>query len=57
MGRRHVLIIPLLVAASAVAEAGPVRKQQRPIPGSYIVVLKEDTARAPDDAFSRQRPR
>jgi subtilisin family serine protease len=54
MGRRRVLIIPILVAASAVAEAGPVRRQERPIPGSYIVVLREDAARAPDDAFSRQ---
>jgi subtilisin family serine protease len=44
----------LLVAASTVAEAGPVRKHARPIPGSYIVVLKDDAARAATDRFSRQ---
>ncbi len=54
MGRRHVLIFLFLLAVSAVAEAGPVRKHARPIAGSYIVVLRDDAARGPRDAFSRQ---
>jgi Subtilase family/Bacterial Ig domain/Peptidase inhibitor I9 len=46
-------VVLLLVAASAVAEAGPIRKHPRPIPGSYIVVLRQDAARSPKDSFSR----
>jgi len=46
-------VVLLVVAASGVVEAGPIRKHPRPIPGSYIVVLREDAARGPKDAFSR----
>jgi subtilisin family serine protease len=42
------------VAASSLAEAGPVRKHSRAIPGSYIVVLKDGATRAAADRFSRQ---
>ena len=46
-------VVLLVVAASGVVEAGPIRKHPRPIPGSYIVVLREDATRSPNDAFSR----
>jgi subtilisin family serine protease len=41
------------LAASALAEAGPIRKNPRPIPGSYIVVLRQDAVRGPGDRLSR----
>jgi subtilisin family serine protease len=44
----------LLVAASTLSEAGPIRKHARPIKGSYIVVLKQGEARAAFDTLSRQ---
>ncbi len=53
MSERRVAVIVALVAASAVAEAGPIRKHPRPVPGSYIVVLREDAARGPGDRLSR----
>jgi hypothetical protein len=43
----------LLVAASSVSEAGPIRRHARPIPGSYIVVLRHDAARDLRDRLSR----
>ena len=46
-------VVLLLVAASGVVEAGPIRKHPRPIAGSYIVVLRQDAARSPKDSFSR----
>jgi hypothetical protein len=42
----------ILVAASPVAEAGPIKKHPKPVPESYIVVLNSDFVRAPDDEFS-----
>ena len=53
MAKRAIGAFLLLVAASAVAEAGPIRKHSRPVPGSYIVVLKEDAARDARDTLSR----
>ncbi len=53
MAKWPIGVVLLLVAASGVAEAGPIRKHPRPIPGSYIVVLRQDAARSPKDAFSR----
>jgi subtilisin family serine protease len=41
----------MLVAAAAVAEAGPIKKHPKPIRDSYIVVLNPDLVRAPDDEF------
>src|SRR3990172_10556763 len=43
----------MLMAASVVVEAGPIKKHPRPVPGSYIVVLNPDLVRSPDDEFSR----
>jgi hypothetical protein len=54
VARRLAASLLLLVAASALAEAGPVRKHARPIPGSYIVVLKDEAARAAGDRFARE---
>src|SRR5574341_1063978 len=42
----------IFVAAAVVAEAGPIKKHPKPVPGSYIVVLSPDLVRAPDDEFS-----
>lgn len=53
MAKRAIGAFLLLVAASAVAEAGPIRKHSRPVPGSYIVVLKTDAARDTRDTLSR----
>ena len=53
MAKWPIGVVLLLVAASGVAEAGPIRKHPRPIPGSYIVVLRQDAARSPKDSFSR----
>ena len=53
MGKRPIGVVLLLAAASGVVEAGPIRKHPRPIPGSYIVVLRQDAVRGPKDAFSR----
>jgi subtilisin family serine protease len=53
MSKRRIAVILVLVATSAVAEAGPIRKHLRPIPGSYIVVLREDATRGPADRLSR----
>ena len=53
MAKRAIGAVLLLVAASAVAEAGPIRKHSRPVPGSYIVVLKTDAARDARDTLSR----
>jgi subtilisin family serine protease len=54
MIKRPFGVVLLVVAASGVVEAGPIRKHPRPIPGSYIVVLRQDAARDPKDLFSRQ---
>jgi subtilisin family serine protease len=43
----------ILVAASVVAEAGPIKKHPRPVPDSYIVVFNPDLVRADDDELSR----
>jgi len=53
MSRVRLAAVLVLVAASAVAEAGPIRKHPRPIPGSYIVVLRPDAVRGPSDRLSR----
>ncbi len=53
MAKRSVGAVLLLVAASSVLEAGPIRRHARPIPGSYIVVLRQDAVRDVRDAFSR----
>jgi len=53
MAKRPIAGVLLFVAASAVVEAGPIRKHPRPIPGSYIVVLRQDAARGPRDTLSR----
>jgi subtilisin family serine protease len=53
MAKRRVGVVLLLVAASAVAEAGPIRRHPRPVPGSYIVVLRQDAVRGPRDRISR----
>jgi subtilisin family serine protease len=53
MVNRPLGVVLLVVAAPGIVEAGPIRKHPRPIPGSYIVVLREDAARSPKDAFSR----
>ena len=36
----------LLLAASASTEAGPIRRNARPVPGAYVVVLRDDSVRA-----------
>src|SRR4026208_1932959 len=46
-------VVLLLVAASGVVEAGPIRKHPRPIAGWCSVVLRQDAARSPKDSFSR----
>jgi len=43
----------LLAAASSLLEAGPIRRHPRPIPGSYIVVLRQDAVRDVRDRLSR----
>jgi len=43
----------LLLVASTVLEAGPIRRHSRPIPGSYIVVLRQDAVRDVRDRLSR----
>ncbi len=43
----------ILVAASVAAEAGPIKKHPRPVPGSYIVVFNPDLVRSDDDDLSR----
>ncbi|HSD65647.1 MAG TPA: S8 family serine peptidase [Vicinamibacteria bacterium] len=53
MTKRLAGAVLVLVAASAVAEAGPIRRHPRPIPGSYIVVLRQDAARGANDRLSR----
>ena len=53
MIKRPFGVVLLVVAASGVVEAGPIRKHPRPIPGSYIVVLRQDVARSPKDSISR----
>ena len=53
MAKRPIGVVVLLVAASGVAEAGPIRKHPRPIPGSYIVVWRQDVSRSPKDTISR----
>ena len=53
MAKRRVGAVLVLVAASAVAEAGPIRRHPRPVPGSYIVVLRQDAVRGPRDRISR----
>ena len=52
MAKRLPPILLFLMAASAVAEAGPIKKHPRPVPGSYIVVLNPDLVRSPEDEFS-----
>ena len=49
MAKRATGAFLLLVAASAVAEAGPIRRRSRPAPGSDIAVAKRDDARAARD--------
>ncbi|HEY7923554.1 MAG TPA: S8 family serine peptidase [Vicinamibacteria bacterium] len=53
MAKWPIGVVLLLVAASGVVEAGPIRKHPRPIPGSYIVVLRQDVSRSPKDTISR----
>ena len=53
MVKRLLPSLLLLVAASAVAEAGPIKKHPRPVPDSYIVVLNPDLVRSDDDELSR----
>ncbi len=43
----------IVMAASVVVEAGPIRKNPKPVPGSYIVVLNPDLVRSDDDEISR----
>jgi hypothetical protein len=53
MAKWPIGVVLLLVAASDVVEAGPIRKHPRPIPGSYIVVLRQDVSRSAKDTISR----
>ncbi len=53
MAKRLGSAVLLLVAASSVLEAGPIRRHARPIPGSYIVVLRQDAVRDVRDRLSR----
>jgi hypothetical protein len=53
MAKRLGGAVLLLVAASTLLEAGPIRRHARPIPGSYIVVLRQDAARDARDRLSR----
>jgi len=53
MAKRLGGAVLLLVAASTVLEAGPIRRHSRPIPGSYIVVLRQDAVRDVRDRLSR----
>src|SRR5512139_4302946 len=52
MAKRTLLSLLVVVAASTV-EAGPIKKNPKPIPNSYIVVLNPDLVRADDDDYSR----
>ena len=51
--KRLIAVLAVFLAASAVAEAGPIRKHARPVAGSYIVVLKDDVTRDDRDTLSR----
>ena len=53
MAKRLGGAVLLLVAASSVLLAGPIRRHARPIPGSYIVVLRQDAVRDVRDRLSR----
>ena len=53
MAKRLGGAVLLLVAASTLLEAGPIRRHARPIPGSYIVVLRQDAVRDVRDRLSR----
>ena len=53
MAKRLGGAVLLLVAASAVLEAGPIRRHARPIADSYIVVLRDDAVRDARDTLSR----
>jgi subtilisin family serine protease len=52
MAKPALLSLLVVMAASAV-EAGPIKKNPRPIPNSYIVVLNPDLVRSDDDELSR----
>jgi subtilisin family serine protease len=52
MAKRALLSLLVVVAASTV-EAGPIKKNPKPIPNSYIVVLNPDLVRSDDDEISR----
>ena len=52
MAKWPIGVVLLLMAASGVVEAGPIRKHPRPIPNSYIVVLRQDVSRSPKDTIS-----
>ena len=54
MLKESLLSVVMLLAASVVTGAGPIKKHPKPIAGSYIVVLNPDFVRAPDDEFSTQ---
>jgi subtilisin family serine protease len=53
MLKRFLAAVVILVAASAVAGAGPIKKSRRAIPGAYLVVLNPDLVRSSDDDLSR----
>jgi subtilisin family serine protease len=53
MAKRLGGAVLLLMAASTVLEAGPIRRHARPIAGSYIVVLRQDAVRDARDRLSR----
>ncbi len=50
---KRVLLSLLVVVAASTVEAGPIKKNPKPIPDSYIVVLNPDLVRADDDDTSR----
>jgi subtilisin family serine protease len=50
---KRVLLSLLVVVAASTVEAGPIKKNPKPIPNSYIVVLNPDLVRSDDDEISR----
>jgi len=55
MTRSVIAAVAVFLAAVAPSSAGEIRVAQDPVPGSYIVVLKSDTARSASERGS-QRP-
>ncbi len=58
MNKRLLIIFALSLSLSAIVQAAPVQRVQNPIAGQYIVLIKSDQVRGPQDLgiASRTRP-